>query len=179
MEDETIKIGDAIDFERDIDNFFSFTFLPLDFFDNWERGSLLSNFASDYFSHNFPTDEERNLISTVLNELIENAVKFSRNNSMPVKVLMKKRTNHLLIQAVNSLPKHRQESFIVLCREIFDRDLDQLYVDRMNSNLDNHSSSGIGLILIKKDYCEYLSFEFFSDKTDVARVAITVELDFN
>ena len=49
-------IGDRIDFETDIDNYFALTFLPLDFFDNWERGSLLSDFAADYFRHNFPNE---------------------------------------------------------------------------------------------------------------------------
>ena len=178
MERPAVKIGDTIDFEDEIDNLLSLTFLPLDFFDNWERGSMLSNFAADYFRHNFPSNEEHNLISTVLNELIENAVKFSRNNSMPVTIMLKKRSNHLMIKAVNSLPRHRQDSFMEKCKEIFDKDLEQLYVDRVHSNLEKATGSGIGLILIKKDYCEALSFEFFDDDTSCPHVAITAELDF-
>lgn len=176
---DAIHIGDTIEFERDAENYFVFTFLPLDFFDSWERGSLLSNFAADYFRHNFPGDAAHNLISTVLNELIENAVKFSRNNSMPVEIVMKKRQNELMIRSDNSLPKHRKEPFVGICRDIFRRDLDELYVERMNNNLTDSGSSGIGLILIKKDYSAGLNFKFYSDSQDNARVRVVVRLDFS
>lgn len=171
-------IGDRIDFETDIDNYFALTFLPLDFFDNWERGSLLSDFAADYFRHNFPNDSEHNLISTVLNELVENAVKFSKNNSQPVQVVLKKRNNLLLIQSSNTIPRHRQERFQKLCKELFLGDLNELYVRKLDENLAQELSSGIGLILIKKDYCKALSFDFFRDDNNNAKVEVTAELDF-
>lgn len=174
-----VHIGDSIDFERDTDNYFSVTILPLDLFDSWERGSQLSNFAADYFKHNFPNDEHHNLISTVLNELIENAVKFSRNKSMPVEIVIKRRQDELLIKADNCLPRHRKDAFIEICREIVASDLDQLYVDRMHENAYDPSSSGIGLILIKKDYSAGLSFDFYADDRDNPHVAITAQLDFH
>lgn len=172
-------IGDPIDFEHETDNFFALTFLPLDFFDDWERGSLLSNFAADYFQHNFRRKEEHNLISTVVNELIENAVKFSRNNSAPVQVILKKRREELLIQADNSVPRHRQESFVTICRDIFNRDLEELYIERIHSNAQNPSASGIGLILIKKDYSSGLGFDFYTDENNISHVAVTTMLDLH
>ena len=172
-------IGDPIDFEHDTENCFTFSFLPLDFFDSWERSSLLSNFAADYFEHNFPGGAAHNLISTVLNELIENAVKFSRNNSMPVEIVMKKRKSELLIRADNSLPRHRQDAFMAICKDIFERDLDELYVERMNSNLTDSGSSGIGLILIRKDYSAGLNFNFYTDGRNSAHVVVTAQLDFH
>ncbi len=177
--DSAIHIGDPIDFAVETENCVSLTFLPLDFFDCWERGSLLSNFAADYFNHNFPGDKVQNLISTVLNELIENAVKFSRNNSMPVVITMKKRKEELLIQADNTLPKHRQQAFIKICHELFEKNLDELYVQRMNQNVTNTTSSGIGLILIKKDYSAGLGFQFYTDDRNCAHVAVTVRLDID
>jgi|APSaa5957512622_1039677.scaffolds.fasta_scaffold142349_1 hypothetical protein len=176
---DQLHIGDVIDFNQDTDNYFAVTILPLDLFDNWERGSVLSNFAADYYRHNFPSDEEHNLISTVLNELVENAVKFSRNNSMPVRIVLKRRNNELLIRADNCLPKHRRESFIAVCNEIAQADLDDLYVDRMHENVYDTHSSGIGLILIKKDYGESLSFDFYTDARNNPHVAVTVKLDFH
>lgn len=172
-----IHIGDTVDFDVETENSVSVTFLPLDFFDCWERGSLLSNFAADYFHHNFPGSQAQNLISTVLNELIENAVKFSRNNSMPVVITMKKRKEDLLIRADNTLPKHRQEAFVSICRELFEKNLDELYVQRMDQNVTNSTSSGIGLILIKKDYSAGLDFQFYTDERNCAHVAVTVRLD--
>ncbi len=176
--DEIIQIGDTIDFENDTEDFFSVTFLPLDFFDNWERGNLLSNFLAEYYRHNFPEAEAQNLISTVLNELIENAVKFSRNNSMPVEITIRKRREELLIRADNTLPKNRQEAFISICRELSRANLNALYIDRMHQNIEDPTSSGIGLILIKKDYSEGLNFQFYHDGT-CAHVAVTVKLDID
>ena len=176
---DQLHIGDTIDFDQDTDNHFAVTILPLDLFDSWERGSLLSNFAADFYKHNFPSDEEHNLISTVLNELVENAVKFSRNNSAPVKIVLKRRNDELLMQADNYLPRRRKESFISVCKEIATADLDELYVDRMHENVYDTHSSGIGLILIKKDYGESLSFDFYTDADDYPHVAVTVRLDFH
>jgi len=175
---EALHIGTAVDFEHDTESRFQVTVLPLDFFDYWARGSMLSNFLADYYNHNFPGQEAHNLISTVLNELIENAVKFSRNNSMPVEITVKKRKDELLIQADNSLPVHRRDPFIAICREISERDLDELYLERIQENLRNPTSSGIGLILLKKDYCSGLSFDFYTDDRNSARVAVTALLDF-
>ncbi len=176
---EGVHIGDTINFDSDVDNCFALTFLPLDFFDNWERGSLLSNFAADYFRHNFPTEREHNLISTVLNELIENAVKFSKNKSTPVEITMKKRKTSLLVKACNSLPRHQRDRFVRICEELFERDLDSLYVKRIESDVDDPHASGIGLILVKKDYCSGVSFDFSDDSSRKPTVAVTVRLDFS
>ena len=92
---------------------------------------------------------------------------------------MKKRKRELLIRADNSLPRHRQEAFVAICKDIFKRDLDELYVERMNSNLANSGSSGIGLILIKKDYGTGLNFNFYTDNRNCAHVVVTAKLDFH
>ena len=176
---DVLQIGDEIDFDHETENCVSVSFLPLDFFDFWERGSLLSNFIADYFMHNFPDDAAQNLISTVLNELIENAVKFTRNNSMPIKITLKKRREELLIRAENALPMHRKNSFVAICRQLFEKNLDEMYIERINKNIEDPTSSGIGLILIKKDYCAGLHFRFYTDDRNNAHVAVTVKLDIN
>ena len=97
---------------------------------------------------------------------------------MPVEIILKRRKNELLIQADNSIPRHRQESFIAVCREIEKADLDELYVDRIHENVYDPSSSGIGLILIKKDYSAGLSFDFYADDKNNPHVSVTAKLDF-
>jgi hypothetical protein len=91
---------------------------------------------------------------------------------------MKKRREELLVQADNSIPKHRKDTFVTICRELFEKDLDELYVERMHENLEDPGSSGIGLILIKKDYSTGLNFNFYTDAKESARVEVTVKLDF-
>ena len=176
--DTPVHIGDKIDFEREIDNSFSLTFLPLDFFDHWNRASLMANFVADYYLHNFPDTGDHNLISTVLNELIENAVKFSRNNSTAVEMTTRKRGSALLMRLKNCIPDRRIAPFLDVCHDLFNYDLDELYLRKLTENADNSYASGIGLILIKKDYSSALSFDFSEDESCVVRVSVTTELDF-
>ncbi len=176
---ERICIGASIDFDTDIDSSFSVTFLPLDLFDHWERGSMLANFVADYYRHNFPQEDVHNLVSTVLNELIENSAKFSKNNSTPVQLTARKRRNSIMVRLENCIPEHRKDRFVAVCRELFDRDLDELYVERIRSNLNDSTTSGIGLLLIRKDYGTAISFELISEERGPTRVAVTAELDFD
>ena len=173
-----VHIGDKIDFDREIDNSFTLTFLPLDFFDHWNRASLMANFVADYYLHNFPDNGDHNLISTVLNELIENAVKFSRNNSTDVEMTIRKRGSALLMRIVNCIPDRRVAPFLEICNDLFTHDLDELYVQKLTENAEDTYASGIGLILIKKDYSSALSFDFIEDESCEARVSVTTELNF-
>ena len=175
MEDHII-IGDKIDFKSNIETSFSLAFLPLDIFDSWERAGSLSDFIADYFAPYFQSESAHNLISTIFNELIENAVKFSHNNSQPIDIVVKKRNNNLLAKITNSIPRHRKEAFIEICRELFQKDLDKLYLQKIEEGMSDNKKSGIGLILIKKDYNIKIGFDFFVARNSIMRVDVTLEL---
>jgi hypothetical protein len=171
-----VRIGETIDFDKDTENIFTLTFLPLDFFDNWERGSMLANFIADYYHNNFSGKTAHNLLSTLFNELIENAVKFSRNNSSPVEIIIKKRTGNLLTRITNSIPVHRKEPFMEICSRLYAEDLETLYLQRIEEGIQDKTASGIGLILIKKDYDTHLCFDFYKDDTQTEKVSVTIEI---
>lgn len=173
---EVVEIGDTIDFDAEVENHFAVTFLPLDIFDDWERGGKLANFIAEYFRAHFRRENEQNLISTVSNELIENAVKFSRNNSTEVQVVVRKRGDSLLIRTENAIPRHRRETFLATCKELYESDLDELYLRRIEENVDDAENSGIGLILMKKDYHTHIRFSFYTDENGINRVSVTLEL---
>ena len=174
----TVRLGDKIDLAEGVDSSFTVRFLPLDMFDNWQRGSVLSDFIAAYFRHNFPKDEEYGLISTVVNELVENAVKFTTNNSLPVELTLKKAPGRMLIQAANIVPVNRCQPFMAVCRELFEKDLDELYMERIKQDRTDSDASGLGLLLIRKDYSSKLSFEFRFDEDSTVRVTATAELSF-
>ena len=174
---EHVSIGDPIEFEESAENYFAISFLPLDVFDDWERGSKLANFLADYYYHNFQSESSHNLISTVCNEIIENAVKFSRNNSSPIEIIAKKRRDHLLVRTTNTISNHRCSSFMKTCKDLFREDLDELYIQRIEEGSEIDDVSGIGLILIKKDYDSRVSFDFYRDET--SQVSVTIEININ
>ncbi|HTZ51552.1 MAG TPA: SpoIIE family protein phosphatase [Spirochaetia bacterium] len=171
-----ITVGDRIDFDRSAETSFTIRFLPLDMFDHWNRGSMLSDFTAEYFRHNFPDDAQFGLISTVVNELVENAVKFTANNSLPVELTLKKAGRHLMVRASNAVRLHRAEPFMAVCRELFASNLDDLYLERVQQDRERPEASGLGLLLIRKDYSARLGFEFRFDEDATAQVTATAEL---
>ena len=175
--EERIIIGDKIEFEKNMESIFTFSFLPLDIFDNWARASSLSDFIAEYFGSYFENETSHNLISTVINEFIENAVKFTKNNSQPIVIIVKKRANDLICRITNSIPRHRKTAFIEICNKLYSHDLDQLFLDTIVEESDNKNESGIGLILIKKDYQVKTNFDFFIDSKQINNVAVTFKLN--
>ncbi len=175
--EEHILIGDKIEFEKDIETTFTFSFLPLDIFDNWERAGSLSDFIAEYFKSYFINETAYNVISTVFNEFIENAVKFTKNNSQPIIITVKKRNNYLLSRITNTIPLKRKNSFIGICEELFSKDLDTLFLEKVEEGALDRKKSGIGLILIKKDYQVETNFDFFIDSNQINNVAITFNLN--
>jgi len=173
----SVRLGDRIDFEQGTDTAFTISFLPLDLFDNWNRGGMLSDFTADYFRHNFPSEAQFGLISTVVNELVENAVKFTANNSLPVGLTLKRAGDRVLIQATNSVPQNRCVPFMDVCRELFARDLDEVYIERMEKGKVDREASRLGLLLIKKDYGAKLGFQFHFDDENAVQVAVMAELE--
>lgn len=172
-----IVIGDKIDFDRDIETTFTFSFLPLDIFDNWDRAGSLSDFIADYFGTYFVSTASHNIISTIFNEFIENAVKFTKNNSQPINIIVKKRNNNLISRITNTLPLHRKTTFIGICNDLFAKDLDELFLKKIEEGASDRKKSGIGLILIKKDYQVETCFDFFEDSNSMNNVAVTFKLD--
>lgn len=171
-------IGDVIDTEQNIENIFRVTLLPLDIFDFWERCGQFSDFVAAYFQHNFADRPAcKNLISTVINELVENSVKYSKNKSQPIELVIRKRGDRLLITVTNSVPRHQKEKFAGVCQELFERDLDELYVERVQASSMDAKYSGLGLILLKKDYNAQLGFTFFDNDEDLSYVTVALDIE--
>ena len=172
-----IIIGDRIDFDKDIETTFKFNFLPLDMFDNWDRTGSLSDFIADYFGSYFDNESSHNVISTIFNEFIENAVKFTKNNSQPISIIVKKRDANLISRIVNTIPMHRKDAFISICNDLYSRNLDELFIEKIEEGTTDKRKSGIGLILIKKDYQVKTNFDFYEDDKSNNNVAVTFKLN--
>ena len=171
-----LHLGDAIEWERDTENFFSIALLPIDIFDHWDRCGDIADFVATYFQYNFQQPASQNIISTVVNELIENAVKYSRNKSSAIQLEVRKRQEHLLLRVSNLIPRNQRDHFVAICRDLFQRDLDELYLEKLTLAQEDRTFSGIGLILLKKDYDALLGMDIVTDSQDLIRVDVTVDL---
>ena len=175
-EELELHIGDQLDFETDAENFFDVCFVPIDIFDHWDRCSQLADFVASYFQHDFQVPGSQNIISTVVNELIENAVKYSRNKSSPIDVEIRRRGTYLLLRVANHIPRNQSEHFVRICKELFERDLEELYLEKLTRGQSDRTYSGIGLILLKKDYDALIGVDFLKTRENTLKVEISLEM---
>ena len=83
----------------------------------------------------------------------------------------------MVITVTNSVPRHQKEKFASVCQELFERDLDELYVERVEAASRDSKFSGLGLILLKKDYNAQLGFNFFENDQDLSYVTISLDIE--
>src|SRR5690606_7617144 len=125
---------------------------PIDFITYWKRCGILADFAASFyaFTQDHPSVQE-NIISTVVNELIENATKYSDKRNGDVRIHMKLYDTVLKIQTENFTPKlHYQKLQKHLMLLTQTDDLDMLYINTLATKPTDTVDSGIGLLLLIK-----------------------------
>src|SRR5690349_25000309 len=68
----------------------SLSFPPLALVAEWSRCSETADFVARFFAHDYPDrDVAGSVLSTVVNELVENAAKFSSDKSVQARVVVR------------------------------------------------------------------------------------------
>lgn len=150
---------------------------PIDLMTSWKRCGALANFVASFYSDERDLSKEldANLISTIFNELMENAAKYSDKRDALITVNTKLYNNILKMEVENYARKRHFNSL----REHFEKlvnakDLDDLYIQQMQQNIDNEQDSGIGLLLLLKDYPIKIGIRF--EEIDDGMYKITVQV---
>lgn len=127
---------------------------PIDLISHWKRCGMLSNFAAAFYAYAREESAfQENVISTVFNELIENATKYSVRRGAEVSIHMMLYDSVLKVQIENITTEHHFKRFKEhLANLLTHEDLDQLYFDTLAGKSEKNSESGIGLLLLIKDY---------------------------
>ena len=148
---------------------------PIDFITYWKRCGIMADFAASFYAFTQDNPEEQeNIISTIFNELIENATKYSVKRHGEIKVHMKLYDTVLKIQTENFTPKlHFQKLRSHIKKLTESNDLDELYINTLAGKPADPSESGIGLLLMIKDYNIKLGAQFHHNvETDQYKVII-------
>ncbi|MGJ4731470.1 DUF6272 family protein [Leptospira levettii] len=137
---------------------------PLDLMRYWRRIGILSDFIGYFYGFSFlpnvPTDsmdmknsEIVNSISTVFNELLENAAKYSYDKKADIEISLIHRGKSFEMLVRNKTNESNVSAYETSLKEIFSaKDLEKLYFQKIESNDPDSSRSGIGLIMVLKDY---------------------------
>jgi hypothetical protein len=129
-------------------------FLPLDFVMEWDRCGLAADYFAAHMAHTFGgRDAVRALLSTVLNELIENAVKFSSDKSHAASVSMNNFGELIAFETRNRTDARRADALQVLVRALEAQSAEELFLARIARPAESAGSpSGLGLLVLEKDY---------------------------
>jgi len=130
----------------------------------WHHCGTTSDFLGEYFSRAggaaIDTTDARHSIGYVLNEILENAVKFRVAGNIEIACSLEKHNFEACI--VNHIDADSCAKFKELLNEILARDPGELLMERIEANaLDPDSSgSGLGILTLMNDYDARLGWRF-------------------
>ncbi|NQY75322.1 MAG: hypothetical protein HRT90_11295 [Candidatus Margulisbacteria bacterium] len=151
-----VKIGVEIEDESNVSDVAvsEVRFLPSDLVTFWKRCGLTADFMAEYQSFNFEDAEKAtNILSSVVNELLENAVKFSTDKNEPLCLSMSYSGEHLDIIVKNIADSESAEIFKKYVQNIMTKDVERLFFDQLENISDKGpEESRLGLLTIVKDF---------------------------
>lgn len=156
----------------------SLSFVPLAVVAEWTRCSEAADFVARYFAHDFGDRElAGNVLSTVVNELLENAVKFSSDKSIPAGLTVREYAERMSIVSRNVASPSQAVAFGDAVARLAHGDPEQMFADRIASPPET-GGAGIGLIMLRKDYGARVGVRVTpSDGDRGAIVDVEVEID--
>ncbi|EKR74929.1 slr1658 superfamily regulator [Leptospira noguchii] len=157
---------------------FTLKLRPMDLRVQWRRCSLTADYISNYCSYQEKLDSgTSNTISIVINELIENAAKFSKDRKGEIFLDLKYYSEMLKIEIKNltdEISKNKLEKSISV---LTDRNSDETYINKLKKGEKN--DSGIGLLLLSKDFPVRLGFLINEVSSATYEVIVRAYLDLN
>jgi len=143
---------------------------------SWPHCGLTSDFLGDYFSRacagGIDAVDARHSISYMINEILENAVKFRHGGDIEIRGSLEADTFEM--QIVNRIDAPTASRFRALLSEILEREPGELLLERIEENAvdPGSSGSGLGLLTLMSDYGATMGWSFASGRVSEG-VALT------
>lgn len=158
------------------------TLSPSELMAHWQRCGLISDFVAGYIAAAYAAKERDaggplfSAISTVFQELIENAAKFSRKREAPISVRVKHFSRILMLEVENGTTAAFAERFEAYLQGMPRGDeMHAAYLQVLEGKLEDAVSaqhSGIGLLVLRKDHGIRVGVRFGADEQ--GRPTVTV-----
>ncbi len=121
--------------------------VPVDLLTQWRRCGMISDCFAEYFSYAFERrDVARSILSTVVNELVENVAKYSADKLAPARVALEHHGPILLVEARNVADSVNVEILGAELVELAAGDAAMVFAHRLAER------RGLGLALVASDY---------------------------
>lgn len=159
------------------DSMISITLFPKDLVSYWSRCGLTADFAATFFAFRFQDSKRAgNSLSVILNEIVENAVKFSFDEKSNISINLFNLVDQLVFEVENFTDNSQFNLFVKIATELMDpsEDIETKYFRALQAKAESEGS-GLGLITILHDYNAKLGVRFLSDKSrDSYKVSLQV-----
>lgn len=136
---------------------------PVDMVTYWKRCGMLADFVAAFYSTAMSNSELlENSISTIFNELMENAVKCSVKRDSEVNINLKLYDTILKIEIQNVTTQYHYNILKNHMQNLLTNDdLESVYYKTLSEKIDPTSEgSGIGILILMKDYPTKIGAKF-------------------
>ncbi|WP_337995764.1 slr1658 superfamily regulator [Oleispirillum naphthae] len=148
---------------------FSPSLLPLQ--QRWRNNGLSADFLSDYVTTFFPKDEAdpasatrqstvKGAVSYIANELLENAMKYSESNSLPITIRLVLQADRIVFEETNVASAASAAAYRRFIGELQQSDPADIYFHKVEAMAVSGDASGLGLITMIIDYAASLAWRF-------------------
>ncbi len=152
---------------------------PSELLVHWKRCGLTADWVSSYLAQDIEPAAQptaRNVLSTVINELLENAVKFSTDGAPAIRIRTGRRGNSVWIETFNKAAEPRARLLEKTLEELGREPASALFTRRMAADKDPEAP-GIGLLIIQRDHGARIHAEIALRADGAVDVRVHVELD--
>ncbi|HXI58744.1 MAG TPA: hypothetical protein VNO55_21905 [Polyangia bacterium] len=121
---------------------------------HWGRCGLTADWLARFFAYDFaPGSREAavSVLSTAINELLENAAKFCSDKQHPVRISVRHHGDFVRIATGNTAGDNHVQRLRTTLDQLSHGSLEELFT-RLMQNKSAPGASGIGLLILKKDY---------------------------
>lgn len=157
--------------------------LPIDMIVQWHRCSMMADFLANYLAYHFENRPSAiHVLSSGLNELIENLTKFSADKRAPVDLVITHYGDHLQVTTQNQAWRAQTEALASRLDRMATTDPEELFLEQLEHTASaDRAASGLGLITVKKDYGALIGAEIspVEGTPDLFTVRVILELDVN
>ncbi|WP_445171818.1 DUF6272 family protein [Microcoleus sp.] len=154
----------------------------------WRNNRLSAHFVADYLSSFLPMDAEdasskkrikqsKGVVSYVANELLENAIKFNKDDTnykvkFGIHFICGTEVTAVIF-ASNTVTSEGANKFKEFIKKILASDPNELYLQQLEKNAESESeSSGLGLLTMINDYSAKIGWKF-DPRAESDTIAVT------
>ncbi len=152
-------------------------FVDLKFGPKWTYISTVRTFVENFMAISLSDKKKAGIIAMSVNELIENAIKYSDKESIQIKFQILTNEKKIYVNVSNHASGEEERNLDSILAEINSLPPLEAYMNRMKLSIDSPGRSSIGLARIRYESKAEISHTYDSDGLINVHAAIPIEND--